>query len=254
MRDAPDVIFVVAAYLSAHNARAFGARDYIAQLMFNSPPGLSDRMDLAKMLACLEMAEGLQDSSFRVWRQTRIGLLSHPLDDEAARGHIGAATYLQMALKPHIVHVVGHTEADHAATAEEVIAACRVARRAIENALHGQPDMTLDPLVQERKLELLAEAKHTLAAICQLAPRGVSDPLCDAQTLARSVTSGVLDAPHLRANPFARGQILTRVDERGACVVVDEQGRTLPEAERTARLLHRRQTAVTTERDLASAS
>jgi methylmalonyl-CoA mutase cobalamin-binding subunit len=39
MRDAPDVIFVVAAYLSAYNARAFGVRDYVAQMMFNSPPG-----------------------------------------------------------------------------------------------------------------------------------------------------------------------------------------------------------------------
>ena len=47
-----------------------------------------------------------------------------------------------MALKPHIVHVVGHTEAHHAATAEDVIAACKVARRAIENALAGAPDMT----------------------------------------------------------------------------------------------------------------
>ncbi|MBE9508189.1 MAG: cobalamin B12-binding domain-containing protein, partial [Chloroflexi bacterium] len=53
LRDAPDVIFVVSAYLSAYNARAFGVRDYIAQMMFNSPPGLSDAMDLAKMLACL---------------------------------------------------------------------------------------------------------------------------------------------------------------------------------------------------------
>ncbi|MDW8270775.1 MAG: methionine synthase, partial [Anaerolineae bacterium] len=34
MRDAPDVVSVVAAYLSAYNARAFGVRDYIAQLMF----------------------------------------------------------------------------------------------------------------------------------------------------------------------------------------------------------------------------
>jgi hypothetical protein len=54
MRDAPDVICVVSAYLSAYNARAFGVRDYLAQLMFNSPPGLSDAMDLAKMLAMLE--------------------------------------------------------------------------------------------------------------------------------------------------------------------------------------------------------
>ena len=151
MRDAPDVVFVVAAYLSAYNARACGVQDYIAQLMFNSPPGLSDAMDLAKMLACLALIEPLTDeTAFRIYRQTRVGLLSHPLDPEAARGHLAASTYLQMALKPHIVHVVGHTEAHHAATADDVIAACKVARRAIEDALAGAPDMRLDPRVQQR--------------------------------------------------------------------------------------------------------
>ena len=59
MRDAPDVVFVVSAYLSAYNARAFGVKDYIAQLMFNSPPGLSDAMDLAKMLAVLDLISPL---------------------------------------------------------------------------------------------------------------------------------------------------------------------------------------------------
>ena len=209
MRDAPDVIFVVAAYLSAYNARAFGVRDYIAQMMFNSPPGLSDAMDLAKMLACVEMIEPFTNPGqhdFRIFRQTRVGLLSHPLDPEAARGHLAAATYLQMALKPHIVHVVGHTEAHHAATADDVIAACKVARRAIENAVRGAPDMTLDPHVQARKEELIAEAQVTLDAIRALAGRGVTDPLADPATLTRAVTSGVLDAPHLRNNPFGRGR------------------------------------------------
>ncbi len=55
MRDAPDVVFVVSAFLAAYNARAFGVQEYIAQLMFNSPAELSDRLDLAKMLAVLEM-------------------------------------------------------------------------------------------------------------------------------------------------------------------------------------------------------
>ena len=158
MRDASDVVFVVSAYLSAYNARAFGVRDYIAQMMFNSPPGLSDRMDLAKMLACQEMVGPLEGPGFRIWRQTRTGLLSYPLDPDAARAHLASSVYLQMALRPHIVHVVGHTEAHHAATADDVIEACKLARRAIENALHGQPDMTADPVVQQRKRELISEA------------------------------------------------------------------------------------------------
>jgi hypothetical protein len=237
MRDAPDVIFVVSAYLSAYNACAFGVRDYIAQLMFNSPPGLSDAMDLAKMLACLEVVETLAGSEFRIWCQTRTGLLSYPLDPDAARAHLAASVYLQMALRPHIVHVVGHTEAHHAATADDVIEACKLARRAVENALRGQPDMAADAAVQARREELVGEAQVTLEAICALAGPGAADPLTDPATLARAVTSGVLDAPHLRNNPFARGRIITRIDVRGACVVVDPAtGRALSEEERLGQL------------------
>ncbi len=161
MRDAPDVIFVVAAYLSAYNAKKYGVKDYIAQMMFNSPPGTSDAMDLAKMLAVLEIIKPLAKKDFRIWKQTRIGLLSHPLDLDAARGHLAASTYLQMALKPDIYHIVGHTEADHAATADDVIQASKIVRRAINNAL-GAPNMTRSPEVQDRKRHLISEARFTL--------------------------------------------------------------------------------------------
>ncbi len=232
MRDAPDVVFVVAAYLSAYNARAFGVRDYIAQLMFNSPPGLSDAMDLAKMLAVLELIAPLaQEGRFRIWRQTRTGLLSYPLEPAAARAHLAASIYLQMALRPQIVHIVGHTEADHAATAEDIIEASHLARRAIDNALHGQPDMTTDPKVKARCAHLVAQAQVTLQGIRDLAESGVSDPLTDAPTLAHAVTSGILDAPQLKNNRFGRGQVRTRIID-GACQVVDADGSSLSEEQR----------------------
>ncbi len=238
MRDAPDVLFVVSAYLSAYNARAHGVCDYIAQMMFNSPPGLSDGMDLAKMLACLEIVEPLVGPDFRLWRQTRTGLLSYPLDPDAARAHLAASVYLQMGLKPHIVHIVAHTEAHHAATADDVIEACKLARQAIENAVNGQPDMRVDPAVQHRKEELIAEAQVTLRAIRALAEPGVADPLTDPATLARAVTTGVLDAPHLHNNPYARGQIAVHIDARGACVAVDPTtGEALSEEARLAGLV-----------------
>lgn len=165
MRDAPDVVFIVSAYLAAYNARAFGVKDYIAQLMFNSPPGHSDAMDLAKMLAVLQLIEPLSGPEFRIWKQTRTGLLSYPLDPDAARAHLAASVYLQMALHPQIVHVVGYTEADHAATGKEVIQSSRLARQAIENFLRGAPDMTADPAVRRRAQELVSEAQVTLQAI-----------------------------------------------------------------------------------------
>jgi methylmalonyl-CoA mutase cobalamin-binding subunit len=237
MRDAHDAVFVVSAFLAAYNARAFGVRDYIAQFMFNSPPGHSDAMDLAKMLAVLELVEPLAGKNFKVWKETRTGLLSYPLDIDAARAHLASSIYLQMALRPHIVHVVGHTEADHAATAEDVIEACKLARRAVENALRGQPNMTCDPVVQARKTQLAADARKVLAAICSIGSPESGDPFTHPPTLSRAVTSGLLDAPHLRNNLFGRGQVITRIDKRGACIAVDEAGAELPEEARIARIV-----------------
>ncbi len=237
LRDAPDVLCVVAAYLSAYNARAVGVQDYIAQLMFNSPPGLSDAMDLAKMQACLQIIEPLSSEDFRLWRQTRTGLLSYPWHPAEARGHLASSIYLQMALRPHIVHVVGPSEADHAANAEEVIEACGFARRAIQNALRGAPDLTADPEVRARTAELLEDARITLEAIRSLAASQVEDPWTDPATLAEAVARGVLDAPHLRNNPFALGQVQTEIDRRGACIAIDPSTHTLlSEGDRLSRL------------------
>jgi len=237
MRDAPDVVFVVSAFLSAYNARAFGVRDYIAQFMFNSPPGLSDAMDLAKMLACVRMIEPLQNESFKIWRQVRTGLLSFPLDPAAARAHLAISTYVQMALKPHIVHIVGHTEAHHAATAEDVIEASRTVRRAIDNSLRGGLDLLSDQRIQERAEELVGEAKVTLDAIRKQAICAGADAWTDPDALAAAVTSGILDAPHLKNNAFARGKIQTRIDHMGACEAVHPQtNQPISERERIAQL------------------
>lgn len=235
MRDAPDVLFVVSAFLSAYNAKKYGVKDYIAQMMFNSPPGTSDAMDLAKMLAVIEMIEPLANNDFRIWRQTRIGLLSHPLDPDAARGHLAASTYLQMALKPHIYHIVGHTEAHHAATADDIIEASKIVRRVIANAI-GAPDMTTAQHVQERKEQLISEAQITLGAIRHLAFGNVDDPWSDAYTLSQAVTTGILDAPQLKNNKFGKGLIQTRIVD-GACVVVDENHQLLRETNRLAKLV-----------------
>jgi hypothetical protein len=236
MRDAPDVVFVASAYLAAYNAKVFGVNDYIAQMMFNSPPGTSDAMDLAKMVAVLELTSELEDDSFHIWRQTRTGLLSYPLETNAARAHLAASIYVQMALNPHIVHVVGHTEAHHAATAEDVIDASRMARRAIENALAGQANMLKDPEIIRRKEELIGEVRLTLRAIRNLHADKVGDPLTSPENLADSVKKGILDAPHLKNNPFARGEITTR-NINGACEAVNQQGKKISEADRLTQFI-----------------
>jgi hypothetical protein len=238
LRDAPDVVAVVAAYLAAYNARAAGVQNYVQQLMFNNSPNTSPAMDLGKMLAKLSLVEELQGEGFRVWRETRGGLTLYAPDPGVARGDLAVTVFLPMQLKPHIVHIVGHTEAHPATTAAELIEACRIADDAISQCLLGLPDMTGDAAVQRRKAELLADAAVLLDAIAGRAPTG-RDPYTDPDTLARAVELGLLDAPHLRGNAAGCGKIVTRMVE-GACLATDpDTGKPTPEAERVRRTLAR---------------
>lgn len=237
MRDAPDVVFVVSAFLAAINARAFGVRDHIVQMMFNSPPGTSDAMDLAKMLAVIEMVSELETANFRIWKQTRTGLLSYPLDTAEARAHLAITVHIQMALNPDIVHVVGYPEADHAVTGSEVVESCRMARKAIESALQSGLNPAAQDEIQARQAELVDEA-HTLLDAIAILGGNADDPFTDPAILAEAVKTGLMDAPQLVSNPFAKGEIKTILDGRGACVTVDENtGKALDEAQRIQTIL-----------------
>jgi hydrogenase/urease accessory protein HupE len=77
-----------------------------------------------------------------------------------------------------------------------------------------------------------------LDAIAGLAPAG-RDPFTDADTLARAVEIGLLDAPHLRGNAAACGKVVTRM-VGGACLAVDgPTGHPIPEPRRVSRALGR---------------
>lgn len=232
LRDAHDTIVVAAGFLAAYNAKKAGVRSYVAQYMFNTPNGASFKMDLAKMLAMRDLIESLQDDGFRVFREVRAGLTSFPVDSGAARGQLASSTFLQMALEPDIVHVVAYCEADHAATAPEVVESCRIVRGVIENCLfEGMPDMTGDPAVAARREELVSEARVLLDAILALAGPGVQEPWTDPDTLVQALRLGLLDAPHLKGNPVARGELRTRMIG-GACRAVNDRGEPIREADR----------------------
>jgi len=237
LREAHDTVAVVAAFLAAYNAKRAGVRHYVAQYMFNNPPGTSPAMDLAKMLAKIHLIESLHDDGFLSFRQTRTGLASLPVDASVAKGHLASSVMVQMVVEPHILHVVAHCEADHAATTEDIIEAVKIARGAVRQGMLGLPGLTDDRSVLARKEELLSEAEVLLDAIASLAPRGASDPWADPVTLERAVRSGLLDAPHLSGHPVARGEVVTRMFD-GACLAVDPvTGRPIDERRRVKRLL-----------------
>jgi hypothetical protein len=198
-------------YISALNAKKLGVKDYISQYMFNVPNSLSFSMDLAKALAQIELTESLADGGFRVYRQTRAGLPLLSADAAVAKGQLAASTALQMNVRPHIIHVVGYSEALHAATPDVVIESCKIVRGVVRSTLSGAADSKHDPIVKRRRDELLKEASYLISFIKEEYSNISQDPLCDPKVLADCIKRGILDAPHIVKKGEFKGNLQTRV-------------------------------------------
>jgi len=236
LRDAHDTISVAASYISAYNAKKFGVRDYISQYMFNIPNSLSFSMDLAKVLAQIELTESLTDNDFKVYRQTRAGLPFLSSDAAVAKGQLAATTALQMNVKPHIIHVVGYSEALHAATPEVIIESCKIVRGVIRSTLTGNAEAINDPCVKERRRELISEATYLLDFIKEEYSGISKDPLADAAVLSDCIKRGILDAPHIVKGGEFKGTLQTRIKD-GKCVAWDiSNGNVMNEKTRLEKL------------------
>ncbi len=232
LRRSGDTVELATAYLAAHNAKALGVRDYVCQFMFDTPRGISPAMDLAKMFAKLDLVESLSDVNFNVIRMVRSGLSSLSPKPNLAKGQLAASIYSAMALRPHIVHVVGFSEADHAATADEIIESCELAKGVVRKALLGLPTPESDRTVMERRQQLMDDARFLIDAIKRLEQVNTHDALIRPEVIATAVKEGLLDAADLRGSKVARGRITTAI-VNGACVPVDgTTGRALSEKER----------------------
>lgn len=226
LRDAHDTISVAMAYIAALNAKKCGVKDYVAQYMFNIPNAMSFSMDLAKVLAQIELVELLSDDDFNIYRETRTGLPFLSGDTNVAKGQLASSTMLQMTVKPHIIHVVGYSEAEFAATPEVVIESCRIVRGVVRSVLHQAPDMSIDPVVQSRKRELLSEANYLIKFIRKAYSHLSEDPLTDPVVLSDCIRRGILDAPHIVKNERYFGMLQTRILD-GKCMAVDPRNNTV---------------------------
>jgi methylmalonyl-CoA mutase cobalamin-binding subunit len=232
LRAAHDTLQVAAAALAAALSSRAGVATYLLQMMLNNPAGTSPAMDIAKMEAMDAMVRRMVGPEVTVLRELRAGLFSLPPNPDRALGQLASATRTSMALSPDVIHVVGHTEADHAIKAAELITACQVVHQVVDDALLGLPDPLTDPAVEERTAWLIAEAELLLEALDARHPGALQG---EPHALGAIVRSGVFDAPHLAGNPAARGRIVTVVD--GGCDAVDpSSGETLGEATRLAGL------------------
>ena len=184
------------------------------------------------MLTKLALIQTLADDDFQVFRQVRAGLSHFSTDLDMAKGQLGMITSAMLALHPHIMHIVGFTEANHAATADDVIQSTKLVRGAIRNSSLGMPDLLADHRVRERAGDLLAETLVVLEGIHKLGTiMGSEDPFSDPAVLASAIRSGLLFAPDTAMDLPVRRQFKTG-PVNGGCSILDQNGNPLPEKDR----------------------
>lgn len=237
LRDAHDSLAVAMAFLAAYNAKKMGVTHYVSQYMFNNPPGTTAEMDIAKMLAKNELIEELCDEKFTVFREVRAGLAHFSSCPSFAQGQLAASAVISLALKPHILHVVGFSEGDHAIYADELIQSCNIIHGVLHNLLYGMPDLTNNLIVKSRKNQLKDEARILLEALRKLGESESEDPWSDPAVISKAVKTGLLDTPHFQGNPHLCGNIMTRLIN-GAWYAVDkETGEIITESDRTKKII-----------------
>ena len=236
LRYTTDAIAVATAYLAAYNAKKMGVKTYVSQYMFNTPRETSFTMDLAKMLAKIELIESLHDDDFYSIRQSRTGLFSMPANFNRGKGQLGSSTLLQMQIDPLIVHVVAYCESSYAAKPEDIIQSSEIVLKAIENYINGCPDMKTGSAVQDRKKVLIDDAMLIIRKIQTIDTKKLyEDPLTTPEIIGAAVRSGILDAPQLAGASGACGKLKTMFIN-GANLPVDDCGNMITEAERLKKL------------------
>jgi len=236
LRYATDAIAVATAYLAAYNAKKMGVKTYVSQYMFNTPCETSFKMDLAKMLAKIELIESLHDDDFYSIRESRTGLFSMPANFNKGKGQLGSSTLLQMQVEPSIVHVVAYCESSYAAKPDDIIQSSEIVLKAIENSLNGCPDMKADRAVKDRKKALMDDAMLIIKKIKSIDVKNqFEDPLTEPRIIGAAVRLGILDAPQLTGTGGACGKLKTAFIN-GANMPVDDCGRAVTEEERLSHL------------------
>jgi len=175
-RSSDDISYVVSAFLAAKAAKKLGIKHFVLQIMLNDPKHTSAINDLAKARATLRMVKSLEDSNYKVFLQTRVGLsyLSHNIDK--AKKQLASITALMDDIEPFnnqspdIIHVVSYSEGNDLATPEIIDESIKITLHSLNKYREYRKKEWIDNInenqdVNKRMLHLISEAKIVINTI-----------------------------------------------------------------------------------------
>lgn len=190
-RSADDVSYVTSAFLAAKVAKKLGIKHFVLQIMLNDPKHTSAINDLAKARATLKLVKSLEDSNFKIFLQTRVGLsyLSHDIDK--AKKQLASITALMDDIEPFnsqspdIIHVVSYSEGNDLATPAIIDESIKITLHSLKKYREYREKGLIDNMnkndeVKNRMDHLLSEAKIVINTIESLinntySPQGFFD-------------------------------------------------------------------------------
>ena len=182
-RGADDITYIISGFLAAKACKLLGVRHLILQNMLNTPKNTLGIQDLAKGRSMLRLIKELEDGSFSVSLQSRVGLDYFATDLEHAKVQLAAATCMMDDIdpdnpnSPEIVHVVNYSEAVRLATPDIISDSIKITLETLKEyraaKMFGKvPNMGYDQETINRTEQLYTEAKEAIT--CKLEKAGVA--------------------------------------------------------------------------------
>lgn len=244
-----DTLFVVSYALLSSVMYAVGVRDMVIQCQFNKPATTGDYADLGKFLASKRIIEELRPrgNRARVYYEARSGIEHFSTDLNKAKFQLPRSVLLQMLINPSILHLVSYCEADHVATAYDVIESSKILRHAVKAYKMNECDIKKQirwNVVETRAEFLFKEAMVVLSELVALDGKHdieVKDYyriLSKPSVLKKAMLYRYMTAPCIPGKRFSNPDILTKVSEYGYldCYENWEDEKPMPEMKRIEKL------------------
>lgn len=239
-RGSDDYTYVLSGYLAAITAKKKGVKNFIIQVMLNTPKFTWGIQDLAKARALLTLCKELEDDNFKVFLQPRAGLDYFSPDLEKAKIQLAAVSALMDDIDPHnvhspdIIHVVSYSEAVHLATPKIIDDSIRITLTAIKKYRQlrkngSVEDMAYNPEAIDRTHDILEQVRYTVDFI----EKNYKNPY-SAQGLYDIFRDGLMPVPYLweKRDEFSNAVKWKTGFENGGVFVLDENNKILKPKER----------------------
>lgn len=244
-RGADDITYIISGFLAAKACKLLGVRHLILQNMLNTPKNTLGIQDLAKGRSMLRLIKELEDDSFSVSLQSRVGLDYFATDLEHAKVQLAAATCMMDDIdpdnpnSPEIVHVVNYSEAVRLATPDIICDSIKITLETLKEyraaKMFGKvPNMGYDQETINRTEQLYTEAKEAITFLEKNIPN-----LYTPEGFYFVFAHGFLPVPYLmdHENKYPKAKMWQTAFKNGGIVVVDNDNKPIYTLQRYKKIM-----------------